>query len=318
MTILVTGVSGFVGNKLFSELLMRERITLGIVRSKSYVYLPSTLRKYCRVIENIEADMNWSDMVSGINTIVHCAARTSLIKKADALSGYLSVNVESVKNLAERAAAFGVKRFVFLSSIKVNGEQTAVGSRFTSEDKPFPEDAYGVSKWEAEQALHQISARTGLEVVIIRPPLIYGPNVKGNFLSMLRWLHRGVPLPLGAIHNQRSFIGIDNLIDLIITCIDHPAAANQIFVASDDQDLSTTELLRYLSAILEKPSRLLPVPASLLQISGVLLCKQDIVRRLIGNLQIDISRTKSILDWTPPLSVTDGLRTTVNWFLNKQ
>jgi nucleoside-diphosphate-sugar epimerase len=317
MTILVTGVSGFVGNKLFSELLIRKRVTLGTIRSRSYAYLTSVLRKHCCLIENIEANMDWSDIVSGVNTIVHCAARTPHTNNSDVSAGYFAVNVEGVKNLAEQAAAFGVKRFIFLSSIKVNGEQTALGSRFTSEDNSFPEGAYGISKWEAEQALHQVSARTGLEVVIIRPPLIYGPNVKGNFLSMLRWVHRGIPLPLGAIHNQRSLLGIDNLIDLIITCIDHPAAANQVFLASDDQDLTTTELLRYLSTTMGKPSRLLPVPASLLRIGGELIGREDIIRRLIGNLQIDISRTKSMLDWTPPLSATDGLRKTVNWFLNK-
>ena len=211
-----------------------------------------------------------------------------------------------------------MKRFIFLSSIKVNGERTISGTRFTSADNTFPKDAYGISKWEAEQALYEVSARTGLEVVIIRPPLVYGPGVKGNFLSLLGWLNRGIPLPLGAIHNLRSLISIDNLVDLIITCIKHPAAANQTFLVSDDEDLSTTELLRRMSAALDKPARLLLVPSSLLQLCANLLGIKAVAQRLLENLQVDISHTKEVLDWTPPVSVGEGLRRTAKWYLSQK
>ena len=199
----------------------------------------------------------------------------------------------------------------------MNGEQTVSGDCFTCLDKQYSEDPYGISKWEAEQALHEVSAKTDLEVVIIRPPLIYGAGVKGNFLSLLAWLSRGVPLPLGAIQNQRSMVGIDNLVDLIVTCIDHQAAANQTFLVSDDEDLSTTELLRRLGAALGKPARLIPIPASLLGLAARLVGKEDIAERLLGNLQVDISKTRKILDWAPRVSVDDGFRKTAKWYLGQ-
>ena len=251
--------------------------------------------------------------------MVHCAARARVINETetDALAAYRAVNVAGTRQLAEQAAKIGVRRLVYLSSIKVNLEQTVSGGCLVSLENTLTEDPYAISKWEAEQALHEVSAKTGLEVVIIRSPLIYGAGVKGNFLSMLGWLSRGVPLPLGAIQNQRSLVGIDNLVDLMVTCIDHPAAANQTFLVSDDEDLSTTELLRQLGAALGKPARLIPVPASLLRLAARMAGKQDIAERLLGNLQVNISKTKEILDWAPPVSVDDGFRKTAKWYLGQ-
>jgi UDP-glucose 4-epimerase len=200
----------------------------------------------------------------------------------------------------------------------VNGERTSKGVGFTATDLAKPVDPYGISKWEAEQVLLEVKARTGLEVVIIRPPLVYGPGVKGNFHTMLKWLSKGIPLPLGAIHNKRSLVGIDNLVDLIITCLDHPAAANQTFLVSDGEDLSTTDLLHRLGTALHKPARLLTIPASALDLLSQLAGKKAMAQRLLGNLQVDISKTREVLGWSPPISVDEGLQKTANWFLSQR
>jgi len=229
-------------------------------------------------------------------------------KDSDPLMEYRRVNVDGTINLARQAAEAGVRRFIFISSIKVNGEQTSFGRPFTAEDIPVPVDAYGISKYEAERGLLKISADTGLEVVIIRPPLVYGPGVKGNFSSMMRVVKKGFPLPLGAIKNKRSLVALDNLVDLIITCINHPAAANQVFLAGDGEDLSTTELLRGVAKAAGVSSRLIPVPASVLMFMASLVGKKEMAQRLLGSLQVDISKACDLLGWTPLLSVEEGLR----------
>jgi UDP-glucose 4-epimerase len=227
---------------------------------------------------------------------------------ADPLTAFRAVNVEGTLNLARQAAAAGVKRFVFVSSVKVNGEATLPGQPFTADDAPAPLDAYGISKMEAEQALREIALQTGMEVVIIRPPLVYGPGVKANFAAMMRWLQRGVPLPLGAIHNQRSLVALDNLVDLIVTCLTHPAAANQTFLVSDGEDVSTTELLRRMGRAMGRPARLIPVPVSWLKLAAALVGKRDVAQRLCGSLQVDIEKTRRLLGWTPPLTLDQGLK----------
>jgi len=234
---------------------------------------------------------------------------------ADPYVEFRRVNVEGTLQLARQAAVAGVRRFVFISSIKVNGEDTTQGIPFSPDGAREPKDAYGTSKCEAEQGLQALAAETDMEVVIIRPVLVYGPGVKANFLSMMRWLSRGIPLPFGAIHNKRSLVALDNLVDLIVTCIDHPAAANQVFLVSDGEDLSTTDLLRRMASALGKPARLLPVPAWLLEFGARLLGKQDLAQRLCGSLQVDISKTRELLGWTPPVSVDEGLRKTAQYFL---
>jgi len=316
--ILVTGTSGFVGQSLCSALLSGGYSIRAAARLADSV--PAVDRLEVVTIGDIGSRTDWSTVLKDVDCIVHCAARAHVMLEtaADALAAYRAVNVDGTRRLAEQAVESGVKRLVYLSSIKVNGEQTSTGVGFTATDFAKPEDPYGISKWEAEQALYEVSGRTGLEVVIIRPPLVYGAGVKGNFLSLLGWLNRGIPLPLGAIHNTRSLVGIDNLVDLIITCIDHPAAANQTFLVSDGEDLSTTDLLRRLGKALHKPSRLLPVPASVLEVAAQLVGKKAVAQRLLGNLQVDISKTRELLGWSPPVSVDEGLQKTANWYLSQR
>ncbi|CAN1550751.1 WcaG Nucleoside-diphosphate-sugar epimerases [Burkholderiaceae bacterium] len=227
----------------------------------------------------------------------------------DKLAAFCKVNFEGTAALARQVAVAGVRRFVFLSSVKVNGEFTDAGQPFTADDVPAPEDPYGVSKYEAEQLLRQIAAETGMEVVIIRPPLVYGPGVKANFESMMRWLARGVPLPLAAVaQNRRSLVALDNLVDLIVTCLHHPAAANQTFLVSDGEDISTAELLNRMGAAMGHPARLFYMPPALLKLGATVLNKSGVYQRLCGSLQLDIAKTRQLLEWIPPVSVDEGLR----------
>ena len=229
-------------------------------------------------------------------------------KSADPLSAFRAANVALTTTLARMAAAAGVQRFVFLSSIKVNGEQTLPGHAFGADDICEPQDPYAISKLEAEQHLRQIAAETGMEVVIIRPPLVYGPGVGANFAALMQAVRRGLPLPLGAIDNRRSLVALDNLVDFIAGCIRHPEAANQTFVVSDGDDLSTPELIRRMARFMGKPARLISVPVWMLKAGAAMIGKQDRLQRLCSNLQLDISKTRTLLGWKPPLSVDEGLR----------
>ncbi|MCQ4256684.1 UDP-glucose 4-epimerase family protein [Stutzerimonas stutzeri] len=306
MNIFLTGASGFIGCVIERELRERVGISLTLlVRSPGPAFSPTTY-----VVGRLSVDTDWSAAVAQQQVVIHAAARAHVMKDevADPLAEYRRVNVEGTLNLARQAAAAGVKRFIFISSIKVNGEATVKSRAFSANDEAAPEDAYGVSKLEAEQGLLHLAAETGMEVVVIRPPLVYGPSVKGNFASMIKLVEKGIPLPLGAIHNKRSLVGVDNLVDLIIRCIDHPAAANQVFLAGDGQDLSTTELLRDVGEAMGKPARLIPVPAGMLQFGATLLGKKAMAQRLLGSLQVDISKTCELLDWKPPYTVQEGLR----------
>ncbi|MDP3192353.1 MAG: SDR family oxidoreductase [Rhodoferax sp.] len=306
-SILVTGARGFVGLSLVARLVAKGIETRACVRRDS-VFIPDGA-KMVRV-RGLNADVNWSRALDGAEVVVHLAARVHVMHdiEADPLMAFRAANAEGTLNLARQAAAFGVKRFVFISSVKVNGEHTEPGHAFTEADTPNPQDAYGVSKHEAEQGLRRIAAETGMEVVIIRPPLAYGHGVKANFASLMHAVQRGWPLPLGAVHNQRSLVALDNLVDFIITCISHPQAANQTFLVSDGQDLSTTELIRGMARAAGVPARLLPLPMWALQAGAKLLGKGDAVQRLCGNLQVDISKARSLLGWVPVVSVEEGLR----------
>lgn len=304
--LLITGATGFVG-KAVCELTVRRGLAVkGSLRIRGEV--PSSIGSF--VVGEINDATDWDSALLDVNAVVHLAARVHVMYDtlSDPLAAFRAVNVQGTLNLARQAAVAGVKRFVFVSSVKVNGEATLPGQPFTADDAPAPLDAYGVSKMEAEQGLRQIALQTGMEVVIIRPPLVYGPGVKANFASMMRWLQRGVPLPLGAIHNQRSLVALDNLVDLIVTCLTHPAAANQTFLVSDGEDVSTTELLRRMARAMGRPARLLPVPVSWLKLAAALVGKQDVAQRLCGNLQVDIEKTRRLLGWSPPLSLDEGLR----------
>lgn len=239
-------------------------------------------------------------------------------RAAEPLAEFREVNVAGTLNLARQAVSSGVKRFIFISSIKVNGEGTSLGEPYTADTSPAPTDPYGISKLEAEQALLALAAETGMEVVIIRPVLVYGPGVKANFLNMMRWLSKGVPLPLGAIHNKRSLVALDNLVDLIVTCIEHPSAVNQVFLVSDGEDLSTSELLRRMGRALGKPARLIPIPAGVLEMGARMVGKKTIAQRLCGSLQVDISKTRELLNWSPPMSVDCALARTARYFIEQQ
>jgi nucleoside-diphosphate-sugar epimerase len=267
-------------------------------------------------VGDIGPNTDWQKVLEGVDVVVHTAARAHIMidTVGDPLSQYRKVNVEGALNLARQAAVAKVKRFIFISSIKVNGESTAAGKPFTPDDQPNPADPYGISKWEAELGLQQLAAATGMEVVIIRPPLLYGPGVKANFLSMMRWINDGVPLPLARIDNRRSLVAIDNLVDLIITCIDHPAAANQVFLAGDGDDLSTAELAKCIGKALGKPARLFPFPVSILSLAAGLLGKKSVVQRLTDSLQVDISRAGELLAWKPPVTLDQCLRKTADDF----
>ncbi len=306
MICLVTGAGGFVGKSLCAALSMRRFSVRTALRSMSN--RAGDFESV--VVGGINADTGWSAVLQGVGTAVHLAARVHVMHDTedDPLRAFRAVNVYGTLNLARQAAAAGVKRFVFVSSIKVNGESTLLGRAFNEADTAKPQDAYGQSKHEAEHGLRQIAVETGMEVVIIRPPLVYGPGVKANFAALMRAVQRGWPLPLGAVHNQRSLVALDNLVDFIVTCITHPQAANQTFLVSDGQDLSTTELVRGMAQAAGVPARLLPVPVWALQAGASLLGKGDAVQRLCGNLQVDISKARSLLGWVPPVSVEEGLR----------
>jgi len=302
MKTLVTGANGFVGQSLCEALFKKNWQVAPVSRSQSAT---ETV-----VIGAIDGATNWTVALDQCEAVVHLAARVHVMHDtvSDPLTAFRAVNVDGTLNLARQAAAAGVKRFVFISSVKVNGESTQTGKAFTESHAPNPQDAYGQSKHEAEQGLRQIALQTGMEVVIIRPPLVYGPGVKANFAALMRAVQKGWPLPLGAVHNQRSLVALDNLVDLIVTCITHHQAANQTFLVSDGQDLSTTDLVRGMARAADVPARLLPVPVWALQAAGSLLGKGDAVQRLCGNLQVDISKARSLLGWVPPVSVDEGLR----------
>jgi nucleoside-diphosphate-sugar epimerase len=315
--IFVTGANGFVGSNLCMALASSGRTVVAATRHTLPDMVPNISNFQ---ISTLAADTNWQHGLQGCDAIVHLAARVHVMsdKATDPLTEFRRANVNGTLNLARQAAAAGVRRFVFISSIKVNGESTRLGQAFAADDVPNPQDPYGISKHEAEQGLCQLAAETGLEVVIIRPPLVYGPGVKANFQSMMHWLKRGIPLPLGTIHNKRSLVALDNLVDLIITCLDHPAAANQTFLVSDDEDLSTTELLRRMGLALDRSARLIPVPTLLLEAGAALLGRRNIAQRLCGSLQVDISKARTLLGWNPPISVDEGLRRTAQGFLHEK
>jgi nucleoside-diphosphate-sugar epimerase len=305
--VLVTGGQGFVGKALaFGALSKGFKVR---VSSRQTLNGSPSNFEFAQVAE-LGPTTDWSAALQGVATVVHCAGRAHVMSDtvADPLAVFRAANRDGTLNLAQQAVNAGVKRFVFISSIGVNGSQTAVGKPFSETDQSKPHNAYALSKWEAEQSLMQIAAETGLDVVIIRPPLVYGCNAPGNFGTLMRAVQRGWPLPLGAVHNQRSLVALDNLVDFIVTCITHPQAANQTFLVSDGQDLSTTELVRGMAQAAGVPARLLPVPVWALQAGATFLGKGESVQRLCGNLQVDISKARNLLGWVPPVSVSEGLR----------
>jgi len=312
--ILLTGSTGFVGRQVLLRLVADNFQVQASIRNNN-AGLPGAVNRH--QVGDLLPNTNWQAALKGVDCVIHAAARVHVMndQAPDSLAAFREVNVSGTLNLARQAAQEGVKRFIFISSIKVNGEGTPQGVAFKPADQAAPMDSYGASKLEAENALMSIGTETGMEIVIIRPPLVYGSGVKGNFLSLLKLAGTSLPLPLGAVNNNRSMVYLGNLVDLIVTCIGHPNAANQLFLASDCHDISTTQLLSRIRALMNKPKLLVPVPAFLFRLLGTVTGKRAIVDRLFGSLQVDSRNTKELLGWTPPYTVEQGLTDTVSSFL---
>jgi len=312
MRVLVTGASGFVGTAMLRRLLQEPGCEVRAAVRRADVPLPARVVR--AIVPVVGPDTQWSEALAGCDAVVHLAARVHVMddQAADPLSEFRRTNVQGTLALAQQAARAGVRRFVHVSSIKVNGEATRAGQAFGPDDPPVPQDAYAVSKLEAETGLRRLDA--GMEIVVIRPPLVYGDGVQGNFKSLMRAVSRGLPLPLGAIHNRRSFVALENLVDFLFVCCRHPAAAHQTFLVGDDYDLSTTELIRRLANAMDRPVRLLPVPMAWLTGAAAVFGRSATVQRLCANLQLDISKSRTLLAWTPPQSIDDALRSAANGF----
>ena len=307
--ICVTGANGFIGNSVCKTLSCSGKITKGFVRTLNpslnlfgIQYVP---------VGDISLNIDWKNHLLNYNSIIHCAGIAHSMGQKHGSDAYSLVNIEGTRQLAEQAVKAGIKRIVFLSSIKVNGESNKknhCNKIFTHNDIPDPKDCYATSKFEAENVLWEVSAKTGLEIVVLRLPLVYGEDVKGNLMRLIRLVNLGVPLPLGMVNNQRSMIGIDNLIDLIIRCIDHPDAAGKTFLVSDGEDLSTPELIRLIASSMGRKANLFPLPIFMLKFLGSVFGKREEINRLVGSLRIDNSYTKEILNWDPPINVEEGIR----------
>lgn len=312
MNIVLTGATGFVGSRVLESLSTHKVRVIGRTR-------PNQIDEKLFFPISIDAQSDYSTAFQNTDVVIHCAARAHVMndKSADPLSAFREINTIGTINLARQAANSGVKRFIFISSVKVNGE--ASKKAYSVDDAPQPEDPYGLSKAEAEALLKELGNETGMQIVIIRPPLIYGPGVKANFKKLLELTSKGFPLPFGSvIENRRSMIFIDNLVDFILICMTHPKAANETFLISDCHDLSTGELLRQLSFAFGKKPRLVPVPVSVLSLLGKLSGKPDLITRLCGSLQVDTSKANVLLNWAPPFSVGQAFKITANHYINNK
>lgn len=308
MNILITGASGFVGHALCQFLQARQQNFTPILRSLSASPWPQA-----RVMAEICPESAWQPLLGGVDTVVHLAARVHVMQDAaqDPLAAYRQSNCAASLHLARQAAQAGVRRMVFISSIKVNGESTAPGLPFRAEMPAQPQDPYGVSKWEAEQGLWQIAEETGLEVVVIRPPLVYGPGVKANFAQLMRWVAKGIPLPLAGMNNLRSMVYLENLLDLIWQACIQPQAVGQTFLVSDGQDVSSAELVRALAQAMGRPARLFSMPTPILEFAASIAGRRPALERLRDSLQVEISETCTRLQWQPPYTLQQGLLATV-------
>lgn len=313
MRILITGATGFVGFTIIKRLLRENvRITAAVSSKSNAGQLPTEVEQV--TVGPLSDSSDYSEALQNVDTVIHLAARVHVMNDnaTDPLLEFRKVNLHGTVRLARQAVQYGVKRFIFISSVKVHGEETAIPYR---EDSPLvPLDPYGISKADAESALRQISGETGLEVVIVRPPLVYGPGVKANFLNMMKIITKGIPLPLASITNKRSLIYVGNLVDSLAVCARHPAAAGKTYLVSDGDDVSTPELIRRTAKALGVPARLFPVPASLMQLTGTVTGKRAAVNRLLGSLTVDSSKIRDELGWKPPFTMEEGLRETAEWY----
>ena len=308
MKFLVTGANGFVGKLLCKELLRQGQSVRAAVRSgKSLIDNTEVI-----IVGAIDSETNWADALRDVDVVIHLAARVHVMRESatDPLAEFLKVNLHGTSNLARQAACFGVRRLVYVSSIKVNGEQTSATQSFTELDEPSPQDFYSISKWQAEQALWRIAQETGLEIVVVRPSLVYGPGVKGNFAQMLAVIAKHIPLPFASVHNRRSLIYLGNLVDALIACSTHPVAAGQTYLVCDGEDVSTPDLLRQLGDAMRCPAHILPFPPSWLRMLGKIFDKSDQVERLLGSLQVDSDKIRRDLNWVPPYTLQQGLQAT--------
>lgn len=312
-TVLVTGANGFVGRAVCSEL---ERAGYGIRAGVRDVKRGHGLPGELAITGDLNRDTDWSSVLQGVDAVIHLAARVHVMNESesDPLAAFRALNVDATIGLGESAARLGVKRFIYVSSIKVNGEVTHA-QPFSPGDMPEPHDPYGLSKWEAEEALWKIAAETGLGVTVIRPPLVYGPGVGGNFARLLKLVQMGIPLPFGAVENRRSMVYVGNLASALVKCATHPAAAGQTYIVSDGEDLSTPGLVRYLAAMVGARARLWPVPVRLLMLAAKITGKKEEVDRLIRSLTVDSSALRTSLGWVPPFTIAEGLEETTRWFL---
>jgi nucleoside-diphosphate-sugar epimerase len=306
MNILITGANGFIGAYLSKALIKNNLNVIQVVRKNQ-----STKKNANIIIKEINIKTDWNDSLKGIDVVIHLAGRAHVLKEKaiDPYQAFTSINVDATKSLAIQAAANGVKRFIFVSSVGVNGNKTI--APFTELQPPNPQELYAISKKNAEDSLWEISHKTGLEVVVIRPPLVYGSGAKGNFEKLVKLCNYKIPLPFGAVHNKRSFIYVENLIDFIVNCIDHPLAANETFLISDDEDISTTELIKYIQHAMGQKSILIPVPKDLLSSLFKLMGKSALYNKLCGNLEMDITKAKELLNWKPPYTLKEGVNITV-------
>jgi UDP-glucose 4-epimerase len=315
--LVLTGAAGFVGKALLTELRNENWIVNAVVRSKMSELYDSGISIF--EVGDFSQLQDWSNILKGVDVVIHLAARVHEMndKSSDPMADFRKINVQCTLNLARQAAKSGVKRFIYLSTIKVNGESTKKGRPFFADDVPCPSDPYAISKYEAELGLQEIASKMDFDLVIIRAPLVYGPGVKANFLTMMNWLSLPIPLPLGAFKNSRSFIALDNLVDFIVKSITHPLAANQIFLVSDGENLSTPDLLYRLGYSLGRSPKLIAVPISWIEFFASLFGKKDFIRRLSDSLEVDIAKTHKLLGWKPPISVDEGLRRVGDDFLSK-
>ena len=310
--VFITGACGFIGSVLCKKLATEGYTVIGARRPRKSL-IPQSGVQYVSLDLN-DRNIKWDSLLSGVDTVVHLAARVHMMKNrsTDPLAAYRKINVNVTEKLARRAAELGVKRFVFLSTVKVNGEET--WRPYVETDAPAPADHYGISKMEAELKLQDVAAETGMAFTILRPPLVYGPGVKANFLKLLQSVYRGTPLPFAAVKNRRSLIYVGNLVDAIVSCVSHPNASGQTYLVSDGEDISTPELIRSISAFLRKPIRLYSVPEFCLRIGAILTGNRPAVDRLIGSLTVGTTKIREELRWRPPFTLAEGLEETVAWF----
>jgi nucleoside-diphosphate-sugar epimerase len=320
MRVLVTGSTGFVGQQVVEFLLQKKHEIVTCSRSNNVSFI-ERVKNF--EIPDINEVPNWDEIIKSSDCVIHLAARVHMMNDShpSQYDFYKRINRDATIALAEAAAKAGVKRFIFLSSVKVNGEITSIGNVFRAEDKNVPSDLYGLSKYEAEQGLFSIAEKTGMEVVIIRSPLVYGPRVKGNFAKMVKWIKKGIPLPFGAIRNQRSLVALDNVVDFIVFCADReitPLAANQVFLVSDGEDVSTTELMLKIALAYGVKSHLLPISSNVMRFVAKLLGKTQVADRLFGNLQIDSSKARNLLGWEPVSTMDEQLAKMAQHDLNRE